>query len=152
MKLLCGQMLGSLATWLRFMGFDTFYATDQMGDDELMQIAKDEDRFLITQDKELIFRARKRDILVISIYSTDLDEQLRSVISKMVVDIEQILSRCSLCNNHIIPIKKEEIKKRVPVKAYQNQSQFWLCHQCNKIYWRGSHCDQILKKILSFQK
>ena len=65
MKFLCDQMLGTLATWLRLFGFDTFYANAEMDDDELLKIAEKENRVLITRDKELIIRAKKKNIKVI---------------------------------------------------------------------------------------
>jgi uncharacterized protein with PIN domain len=38
MKLLCDQMLGTLAKWLRIMGFDTFYANAETSDEDLLKI------------------------------------------------------------------------------------------------------------------
>jgi len=54
MKILCDQMLGTLAKWLRIMGFDTFYANAEMSDEDLLNIAKGENRTIFTRDKELI--------------------------------------------------------------------------------------------------
>ncbi|MCK5031894.1 MAG: hypothetical protein KAR64_10545, partial [Thermoplasmatales archaeon] len=34
MKILCDQMLGTLAKWLRLLGFNTFYANNEMEDSE----------------------------------------------------------------------------------------------------------------------
>ena len=39
MKLLCDQMLGTLAKWLRIFGFDTFYANRVIADEDLLNIA-----------------------------------------------------------------------------------------------------------------
>ena len=41
MKFLCDQMLGTLAKWLRLLGFDTFYASSDISDDELLKLAKE---------------------------------------------------------------------------------------------------------------
>jgi uncharacterized protein with PIN domain len=60
MRLLCDQMLGTLAKWLRLIGFDTFYATKEMDDSELLQIAKKEKRIILTRDKELLVRGKKK--------------------------------------------------------------------------------------------
>jgi uncharacterized protein with PIN domain len=151
MKVLCDQMLGSLATWLRFLGIDTFYVKEQFSDDDLLKIARKEKRILITKDKELIIRANKINIPIIAIQSSNLDDQLFSVISEITIDKKKVLSRCSLCNNILVTIKKEEIKKMVPSKVYQHNSQFWRCSHCKKIYWKGSHYDEIMKKITSLQ-
>jgi hypothetical protein len=142
-------MLGSLATWLRFLGFDTYYSTNQIHDDELLKRAADEQRVLITRDKELIIRARKRDLPVIPIASVDLDEQLSQVLSKISFDKDSILTRCSLCNSVLDTIDKSNISKIVPEKVYESHDQFWICPRCEKIYWKGSHYDAIIKKINS---
>ena len=147
MKFLVDQMLGTLAKWLRFFGIDTYYATQTIQDDELLHIAKKEHRILVTRDKELILRAQKRDIQVIPVFTRDLDEQLKKVVTQTTVDSTQILSRCSLCNTKLISIDKEKIKDKVPENVYQTNETFWICPTCHKIYWRGSHYDKILQKI-----
>ena len=55
MKFLCDQMLGSLAKWLRILGFDTFYARRDLQDEDVLNIAKKENRVLITRDVELVW-------------------------------------------------------------------------------------------------
>ena len=77
MKALCDQMLGTLAKWLRLFGFDTFYANQEIEDEELLQVAKKEDRVIITKDKQLIARGKKEKLSVIEMDTTNLDEQLR---------------------------------------------------------------------------
>jgi len=149
MKFLVDQMLGTLAKWLRFCGIDTFYATQSIQDDELLEIAKKENRVLVTRDKELILRAQKRDIRVIPVFTRDLDEQLKKVLNRTTVDSTQILSRCSLCNTQLISIDKEQVKNKGPENVYQTNETFWICPNCHKIYWRGSHYDKILQKIKS---
>jgi uncharacterized protein len=152
MKLLVDQMLGTLAKWLRFFGIDTFYATQSIQDDELLEIAKKEHRVLVTRDKELILRAQKRDIRVIPVFTRDLDEQLNKVLENTNVDTTQILSRCSLCNTKLISIDKEQVKDKVPENVYQTNETFWICSNCHKIYWRGSHYDEIIQKIKSLNQ
>ena len=149
MKILCDQMLGSLASWLRFMGVDTFYTTDRISDDEILQKAIHEQRTLITGDKELIIRARKQNIPIIPVTTSDLDDQIRLVISMIPVEMEKILTRCSLCNALLDSIEKQLIAEQVPLKVYQRQSEFWKCPTCARIYWKGSHYDRIVEKIES---
>ncbi len=52
MKFLADNMLGSLARWLRFLGFDTAYP-DVLTDKDLKELARQENRVLLTRDKEL---------------------------------------------------------------------------------------------------
>lgn len=140
-------MLGSLAKWLRILGFDTLYANNEMTDEELLDIAKKEKRILISRDKELITKSRKLALKVIGITTTDLDEQLQQVLSKVKIDKKLILSRCALCNTLLKPINKKEVKDRVPHKVFDNKEKFWFCSNCDKFYWNGSHHEKMMKKI-----
>jgi len=140
-------MLGSLAKWLRILGFDTFYANAEITDDELLHIAKSENRTIISRDKELIIRGKKEKIKVIEIKTTDLDEQLNQILQHLNIDEKIVLSRCTLCNSIIEPIKKEDVRNKVPKRVFDNNDKFWFCKTCNKIYWTGTHYEKILDKI-----
>jgi len=140
-------MLGTLAKWLRLFGFDTFYANSEMEDEELLQVAKKEDRVIITRDKQLIARGKKEKLPVIEMNTTGLDEQLTLVLKNVDIDQKAILSRCSVCNTILNEIKKSEVKNKVPGKIFENNEKFWFCSKCDKIYWMGSHYERILNTI-----
>lgn len=147
MKFLCDQMLGTLAKWLRLYGFDTYFTNGNMKDDELLHIAKKENRIIITRDKELILRGKYKNLKVIEISSTDLNVQIRNVLHGKSINNNTILSRCSICNTILKEIKKNEVYNKVPAKIYENNEQFWFCYKCDKIYWIGSHYKKIINKI-----
>jgi len=152
MKVLCDQMLGSLATWLRFLGVDTYYATDEQSDDELLEVAQKEKRMLLTRDKELIIRAHSRNLPVIPIEDDDLDTQLELVVSKIQIDESLILTRCALCNTPLQQVEKDKVQHKVPEKVFENHTLFWRCPQCNKFYWKGTHFEKIQQKIKQLLK
>ncbi|KYK30164.1 hypothetical protein AYK20_04365 [Thermoplasmatales archaeon SG8-52-1] len=147
MKFLCDQMLGTLAKWLRIYGFDTFYASSDIKDSELLKISKDENRILLTRDKELIYQARRENIKTFEIKSTDIDKELSNILSDIKIDKKMILSRCILCNSIVEEIKKENVKEKVPERVFNNNNKFWHCKKCNKIYWKGSHFEKMKEKI-----
>lgn len=153
MKFLCDQMLGSLAKWLRLLGYDTFYASVDMSDDELLEIAKHEQRVLVTRDKELVERAKKHDITCVALQTTNLDEQLIIVLGH-VSDASgpQILTRCTVCNSVLQKIDKDTVQHLVPPRVFEHQDQFWFCPQCMKYYWMGSHYQNIIEKITKLSK
>ena len=152
MKFLCDQMFGTLANWLRLLGFDTYYANSEIDDDKLLEIAKNEDRVLITRDKELSFRAKRDNMQVFKPESIDLDEQLVFILKNVDLNEEMFLSRCSLCNNLLNEIGKDDVKKMVPEKVFENNNKFWFCSNCKKVYWKGSHYDKILSRINKIKK
>ncbi len=147
MKFLCDQMLGTLAKWLRIYGFDTFYANSEIDDSELITISKKENRILISRDKKLLQRARRENLKTIEIKTTEINEQIVKAISDKKIDYSKVLSRCILCNTTVDEIKKHEVKGKVPKKVFDNNETFWFCPKCKKIYWKGSHYENMFEKI-----
>jgi len=143
MRFAADNMLGSLARWLRFLGFDTAYP-GVLTDKELAEFAKKEDRILLTRDKEL---AKAKGISALYVESTDVDEQLEQVMMTYDLEIENELSRCSLCNTILVPVEKEGVKDKVPEKVFEIQNEFWECRQCKKYYWPGTHYKNIKNKL-----
>ena len=140
-------MLGTLAKWLRIFGFDTFYANSEIDDNKLLEISKNENRILLTRDKNLIFRARRENIQTIEINMTDINEQISYVLNNYHYKSFQVLSRCILCNTLVIEIDKNKIRDKVPPKVFENNNKFWYCKNCKKIYWKGSHYNKMMEKI-----
>jgi uncharacterized protein with PIN domain len=145
-------MLGTLAKWLRILGFDTFYANNTMTDEELLHIAKNEKRTIISRDKELIIRGKKKNLTIIKIITTDLDEQLNQVLELIHIDEQYVLSRCTLCNTILKAREKSQIEGKVPEKVFENNDEFWFCKKCDKYYWKGSHYEKIIKKMEEIKK
>lgn len=149
MDFLVDQMLGTLAKWLRLCGLDTYYASQKNTDDELLIIAEKEHRVLITRDKELYQRAKKRGITTLLTMSRLLSEQLNLFFQTypMISDELSPLSRCSLCNTIITPVEKDQVEHKVPQRIYLQHDHFWICPHCQQIYWKGTHYDKILATI-----
>jgi len=152
MKILCDQMLGTLAKWLRILGFDTFYANAEMSDEDLLNIAKGENRTIFTRDKELIIRGKKKNQNIMAIETTDLDLQLNQVLKHVNIDEKSILSRCTLCNTVLDAVEKNKVQGKVPSKIFENNEKFWFCSKCNKFYWMGSHYNEMINKIDKIKK
>lgn len=140
-------MLGTLAKWLRIYGFDTFFVNSEMDDAKLLEITKKENRILITRDKKLIQTARRENIKTIEVKTTDINEQISTILGDMETDKTKVLSRCILCNTKVDKIKKEDVKGKVPERIFNNNEKFWFCKKCNKIYWKGSHYEKMFGKI-----
>ena len=152
MKILCDQMLGTLAKWFRILGFDTFYANAEMSDEDLLNIAKGENRTIFTRDKELIIRGKKKNLNVIAIETTDLDLQLNQVLKHVNINENSVLSRCTLCNTLLDTIEKNKVQGKVPSKVFEINEKFWFCSKCNKFYWMGSHYNEMIDKIDKIKK
>ncbi len=142
MKLLCDHMLGSLARWLRFMGYDTAYP--EPGPDRmLVERVRSEDRILLTRDKELA--ARVSD--AVRIHSDILDDQIREVAAALPLRLVNPLSRCSLCNEILVSASMEDVKDSVPEGVRSRHRAFWRCPSCGRVYWRGTHWDKMVARL-----
>ena len=144
MKLICDHMLGSLARWLRFMGHDTAYPK-AMDDRDLIRKAREEDRVLITRDKELA--ARFAGAIVVR--SDVLEAQIREVASALPLRVFDPLSRCSVCNTPIEPASLEAVRDLVPEGVLARERAFWRCPTCGKVYWQGSQWDKMIERLNS---
>jgi len=149
-RFLCDHMLGSLARWLRFLGYDTMYP-EAMDDTKLLKLARAEGRFLLTRDIELSERAGKDGMLVKSI---ELEGQLRVVKRELHLDLDdaRLLTRCSLCNTPLEDVPKARVKGMVPEAVFERQEEFWRCPGCGQLYWPGSHYDKIREKLGALDK
>lgn len=147
MKFLCDHMLGTLVTWLRCFGYDTVYASDTLSDKDIVHQAIQQNRILISRDKQLLVQAKNQHIVVITIKSDDLQQQILSVLSTAIVDESKILSRCLQCNTSLIQKDKSDAKGVVPEKIYERFDEFWFCSSCNQFFWHGTHYLDMKQKI-----
>ena len=139
-------MLGKLATWLRLTGNDAFYST-KVHDDELLRIALEQKRTLLTSDAILSRRAKEAGIEVMLVRGT-VDEEVASVFSKFGIapEADPSKSRCTKCNGvltHITNEEKERIKGLVPDQTYRHYSEFWLCEYCKSVFFQGGQWTNI---------
>ncbi len=135
-------MLGTLAKWLRVLGFDTLYEAG-MDDDTILQLAIQDEGIIISRDRELC--GRKPDSILLR--TTDLDEQIISILNIYSADKNKILSRCLDCNT-VLEIAVPE--GNVPEDIIQHYDEFWHCEDCGKYYWPGSHYENMKKKANIF--
>ncbi|HSA98114.1 MAG TPA: Mut7-C RNAse domain-containing protein [Candidatus Nitrosotenuis sp.] len=148
-KFLADAMLGNIARKLRLFGFDCkYYAT--INDDQLLSIAKNENRILVTRDHKITNICKKQNITVIDLFDTDEMNQIIEICRKINLkrcEIDMKNTRCTVCNGIIQPVEKEKIVDRIPAKVAQNVQQFWLCDSCDHVYWEGTHIRNMQKFI-----
>jgi uncharacterized protein len=152
---LADAMLGSIARKLRIFGFDTLYNA-QAHDDEILKLGIEQDRIILTADKELFKRIVKigaRAVLVSGGEGEleDLVHILRNSGIKS-VGMDGIGSRCSVCNGSLEERTSDHVKRKydddnnnvvLPDRVIAYHNQFFQCNACGKIYWEGSHLKRI---------
>ncbi len=163
MKFLVDSMLGKLTRFLRIFGFDTIYANDLIDyfeidpvpDEKLKEYANKNKRIIITKDYPLYKDYKDKSIFLRGEGIYNYLHQLNKEIGlNFKFNIKN--ARCSICNSPLNRvISKSSIKDLVLKDTYNNYNEFYQCSnlQCKKIYWQGSHIEDIeerLDKILEF--
>lgn len=143
LRLLADGMLGRLAKWLRLLGYDTAY-DNAATDPELARRARAEERVLLTRDHEL---AARRGLDTLLIESEDLEEQVHEVWEGLGPPPAPPLSRCAVCNGILEPVSPAEIADHVPPYVLRTQAEFHRCSGCGRIYWPGSHVEEMRDQI-----
>jgi uncharacterized protein with PIN domain len=129
--------LGGLARLLRMLGYDTLYS-NAYHDSEVRRIARDEDRAVLTRDRDLLIC---RDVVHgCFVHALRPEEQLREVVSRLRLEVDaRPFTRCLDCNEPLSSVDKAAVAERIPPNAAKYYDRFASCPACGRIYWEGSH-------------
>lgn len=139
-------MLGSLARWLRIAGYDSTYFRN-MEDDLLLDEAKDSSRLLLTRDRELYQRSRKLGLRSVFLESEAVQDQLSQLRRELGLGMLAKNSRCPRCNGLLKETPKADVRDLVPDESFNAFDEFWVCGDCSRAYWKGSHWEKIRETL-----
>ncbi len=138
-------MLGGLAKWLRAAGHDAYYAHESTdtSDRHLTEKALREGRILLTSDTGFLERKplRDGDLRFLIVPHLPLEEQLRLVVERF--GLQRGPSRCMECNGELTVVGRGEVEGRVPDGVVRHHEEFFLCGECGRVFWHGSHWERI---------
>ncbi len=142
-------MLGTLARYLRFMGYDTMSANSLVPgsareDTLLLDIAARDNRLLLTRDRELARRGGERALYIVS---EDIVDQIRQIADLGLIEPRIRMSRCSVCNTRLRPATAREIQEADYAPRSEQRMRFSWCPACKRLYWMGSHSDRIEERL-----
>ena len=151
-RFIVDSMLGSLARWLRMMGYDTVYARN-WHDSRILREAEATGRIIVTRDRGLYRRARRKGLeAVLVVEDVPRSLAILSLAYGVRLEVNPAHSRCPLCNAPLRRASKEEVKGRVPPEVYRGHDEFWVCTRCGQVYWRGGHWRGIQKVLSEAQR
>jgi hypothetical protein len=140
-------MLGTLARWLRFAGFDTVYGRDA-ADAALAGLARAEGRWLLTRDRGLASIAGPRVLLV---QGGGVEAQVAELSARLDLraDPARFFTRCAECNGELVEVARETIEAQVPPFVAAHAERFRRCPSCGRVYWPGTHSARIARRLES---
>lgn len=137
--------LGKLARLLRMMGFDSLYSNDY-SDRELVIIATEQKRILLTRDIGVL----KYCILQFGhwLRSTNPLVQAKEITGYYnLCSIVAPLSLCIECNSPLVKVQKSEVQNLLQPGTIHFYDDFTQCVHCGKVYWHGTHVQQINRTL-----
>ncbi len=130
--------VGKLAKFLLRIGFDTRWS-NRFTDSEIAEIANNEKRIVLTRDTTLLKRNKIQ--YAKRIQASDPYLQLKEVLEffGLTQNSFDFLSRCTFCNILLEPVDKNKILDRLEPKTKKYYTEFKRCRNCDRIFWKGSH-------------
>lgn len=129
--------LGTLARYLRLLGFDTLYRNDY-DDHQIVRLAHEQARIILTRDLGLLKHAavtRGRWIR-----HTRPIEQLRETLTAFdLAGDARPFTRCAVCNGTLARLGEGQAVRLVPARVRERYRIFARCRSCGRVYWQGTH-------------
>jgi len=151
---LVDAMLGNIAKKLRLLGYDSEYFSN-INDDELILKAEKENRIIITKDESLSHQVQKKNLPMIQITKNEEMDQLVQIYKNLELaksEISGMTARCTICNCQLHSIEKDLVTDKVPEGVLEQTDHFWICNDCNKIYWEGTHIKNLQKFVVGLNE
>jgi len=139
-------MLGKLSRHLRMLGFDTKYSRS-LSESMIIKLTSMEKRTLLTRRTK--FLTSKVSIPFLFITSNHPETQLREVIGHYKISLENLtpFSICLVCNRRLEAIERNLVEGKVPDFVFNTVKYFSRCPACNRIFWKGTHFNNMVKRV-----
>lgn len=141
--------LRKLARILRLLGLDVAFLPEAE-DEELVRISVEENRILLTRDRQLLKHGRLTHGYFVR--AEDPHRQAREVLRRFrLAGRVRPFTRCLECGASLAKVEKERVLHLIPPRTAAWLSDFVQCQGCGKLYWRGTHfrrLERILDEVL----
>jgi uncharacterized protein with PIN domain len=137
--------LGKLARFMRLLGFDSLYRNDYQ-DAAIVKIAVSEQRIVLTRDRRLLHAKQIQHGYWVR--AIDAGSQIDEVIHRF--DLCRLIhpfARCLVCNGVLASVDKTSILDQLEPKTKHYYQVFRQCVNCQRIYWEGSHLENMRRRF-----
>ena len=150
MKFLCDSMLAHIGRRLRMAGYDTVIAKGGESDHELVLRAREENRTLLSGDRQMRERKAAKSVLVF-LPGNEEESWVRHLSQVLGVDwLHAPFTRCLECNLILESPPSEKISE-LPEPIKQQGFSFRYCPGCDKIFWEGGHVQRMRERLQKLQ-
>ena len=142
--------LGTLARYLRLLGFDTRYEHD-LDDVALAELTARERRVLLTCDVGLL--KRKAVVRGHWLRSRDPERQVEEIVEALqLTRAFRPFTRCMTCNGRLEAVARTVVDGLVPPGVYRRFRAFKRCCDCQRVYWRGTHFARLQRLVAHLRR
>jgi uncharacterized protein with PIN domain len=148
---LCDGGMGGLARWLRAAGYRAVWEAG-MADDLLLRTARETGATILTTDSMLMERRLLRDSIVPAFWlppTLSISDQLEKVFCEFSLSLGT--PRCMSCGGALVRTDKASLRDRIPPRTYRWLDEYFLCNQCGKLLWHGTHWLRVVEELNAVQ-
>jgi len=146
----CDQHLGKLARLLRILGFDTAYDR-HWREVDIACLSDLESRAVLTCNRALL----KRKVIARGrlVRARQPDAQVAEVMCRFgLASTAQMFGRCCVCNGELAEVPKAAVLSRIPPGTRQWRNEYFLCQQCDRLYWEGTHVAALRHRLSAIRE
>jgi len=148
---LCDEMLRGLGRWLRAAGYDTVIAEGGLPDRALAKRCAEEDRVLLTKDRDLAATVADSAPVVL-VPGDGIDEAARTLRTALGIDWQHApFTRC-LVDNRPLEKAPPDLATRVPERSRAVDGPLQVCPECGRLYWPGGHVRRMQQRLAAWQQ
>lgn len=149
MRFLCDEMLFRLGRWLRAAGYDVVIANPGQNDRELFELAREQQRQLITRDRKLLEYRGAADIVVL-LNENDLEDVIRELTELLSINwLLKPFSRCMVCNTQLVSASESQYMT-LPEDVREYSVEAFYCPCCKQLFWEGHHVERMRETLENF--
>jgi len=146
-RFLCDPSLGGLARWLRAAGYEARLAPGVPGH-RLPDEALRRGLVLLTSEAEVLDRRIVADGSLVVVWvpsALTMAEQLHLAAVELGLTLRE--PRCMACGGGLVPTAKEAVRPRIPPRTALWQDEYFVCAECDRLFWRGTHWERIERTL-----
>ena len=148
---MCDEMLRGLGRWLRAAGYDTVIAEGGLPDRALAKRCAEEDRVLLTKDRDLAATVADSAPVVL-VPGDGIDEAARTLRTALGIDWQHApFTRC-LVDNRPLEKAPPDLATRVPERSRAVDGPLQVCPECGRLYWPGGHVRRMQQRLAAWQQ